>query len=504
MKSVRWMARGAVVALGICAPAMLTGAPPAYAFDVKRADASVMRVLALVVKDQGGRLQPVMGGTGTGFVIDREYVATNYHVVHLDEMLAKVEGGKEYIAVREPGSKKNIVATVVWKSKELDLAVLKVPGLKLDALVLSSATPIDYPPKGAKVYALGYPGISDQALQSEEGLVTSTLTSGVVGKTVRAGVGGTVRPVIQHDAAINTGNSGGPLFDNCNVVVGVNTFVALSRLQVMEDDKGQRIATGATSSGISLSPHVGNLVTAVQTIPQLRGIKLQLNGSSDCADESAGIPVWLYGAFGVFAVMAMTGMVVAFTRRREVVRVVESYSAWVRRTGVSPGAPRTSGFKAEATAARPRAASAAQTSEPTAGTAMPSPRGRMEAKTDSGTAAPPAAGDWVLSGFDTQGNTLRVAFSPADLDKAMAGAEKGIILGRSSSLSDKIVNDASVSRRHAKISRAEEGGLKIEDLNSAYGTKVNDEAVAAFQSRPLATGDKVTMGAITLDLSQMP
>ncbi|NUN53358.1 MAG: trypsin-like peptidase domain-containing protein, partial [Planctomycetaceae bacterium] len=297
---------------------------PAFAFDVKRADASVVRVLAVVVKEQGGRLQPVTGGTGTGFVIDREHVATNYHVIHIEDQVAKVEGGKEYIAVREPGSKQNVRATVVWKSKELDLAVLKVPGLRRDPLTLSSATPMDYPPKGAKVYALGYPGISDQALQSEEGFVTSTLTSGVVGKTVRAGVGGTTRPVIQHDAAINTGNSGGPLFDNCNVVVGVNTFVALSRLQVMEDDKGQRIATGATSAGISLSPHVGNLIAAVQQVPALKDVRLQLSSASDCADEAGGVPVWLYAAMGVFALMAMTGMIVAFTRRREVVRVVES------------------------------------------------------------------------------------------------------------------------------------------------------------------------------------
>ncbi len=511
MKAVRWMARGALVALALGAA---QAAPaPASAFDVKRADASVVRVLAVVVKEQGGRLQPITGGTGTGFVIDREHVATNYHVVHIEGQLAKVEGGKEYIAVREPGSKQNVRATVIWKSKELDLAVLKVPGLRRDPLVLSSAAPIDYPPKGAKVFALGYPGISDQALQSEEGFVTSTLTTGVVGKTVRAGVGGQTRPVIQHDAAINTGNSGGPLFDNCNVVVGVNTFVALSRLQVMEDDKGQRIATGATSSGISLSPHVGNLITAVQQVPALKDVRLQLSSASDCADEAGGIPAWLYGAIGVFALMAMTGMIVAFTRRREVVRVVESYSAWVRRKGVTPGAPRTSGVKpaavpppasgsAEATAVPPRAA--AQTSEPTASTAMPAPRGRMDARTESGAAAAPATGDWVLSGFDTQGNTLRVAISQADLDKAMAGAEKGVILGRSSSLSDKIVNDASVSRRHAKIARGDGGGLVIEDLNSAYGTKVNDATVPAFQKLPLAAGDKVAMGAITLDLSQMP
>lgn len=493
-------ARGVVVALGLgAALGAMIAAPPAHAFDVKRADTSVVRVLALIVKEVSGRLQPVAGATGTGFVIDTEYVATNYHVIHIEEQVAKVPGGQEYFAIREPGAKQNLRAQVIWKSKELDLAVLKVANLKQAPLTLANVTAMEYPPKGAKVFALGYPAISDQALQSEESFLTSTLTQGVVGKTVRAGVGGTVRPVIQHDAAINTGNSGGPLFDNCNAVVGVNTFVALSRLEVMEDDKGNRIASGATAAGISLSPHIGNLINAAKTVAELKGLNLRLSSDTDCADEAAGIQPWLYVVIGGFALMAMTGMILALTRRREVVRVVESYSAWVRRKGVDVGTPRTSGVKP---AQRPEAV---HTSDPTEiGTKMPSPRGRMETKSDAGALPTPAAGDWVLSGFDTQGNTLRVSISPADLDKAMESPERGVILGRSSSLSDKIVNDASVSRRHAKLSRAEGGGLQIEDLNSAYGTKINDEVVTAFQARPVATGDKVTMGAISLDLSQMP
>ena len=515
-------ARHALAAVGICAAlgASAVAPPPAHAFDVKRADSSVVRVLAFVVRMVDGKMQPIAGGTGTGFVIDNEYVATNYHVVHVEEEVAKNAGSQEFIAVRELGTKQNLRAQIVWKSKELDLAVIKVPNLKRAPLTLANASALETPPKGAKVYALGYPGVSDQALQTEEALSISTLTSGVVGKTVRAGVGGTVRPVIQHDAAINPGNSGGPLFDNCNIVVGVNTFVAMSRLQVMEDDKGNRIATGATATGISLSPHIANLIAAVQKEEKLKGVNLRLSSDSDCADEAGGIPLGLYIAIGVFALMALGGMVLALTRRREVVRVVESYSAWVRRKDVKPGTPRTSGVKqpipapaAPASAAPPRTAA---TSEPTSppgrnenrttgpgeATAMPAPRGRMEK--GEGTLAPPATGDWVLSGFDSSGNTLRVAVSAADLEKAMGSPERGVILGRSSSLSDKILNDPSVSRRHCKITRAAEGGIQIEDLNSAYGTKVNEEAVTAFQARPLKIGDKVTMGAVNLDLSQMP
>jgi hypothetical protein len=507
-KALAGLLLGAVVATS---PAF---APTAAAFDVKRADSSVVRVLAFVVRTVDGKMQPIAGGTGTGFVIDNEYVATNHHVVFVEDQVQKNPGSSEFIAVRELGSKQNLRAQVVWKSKELDLAVIKVPNLRREPLTLTSGSALEFPNKGAKVYALGYPGISDQALQSEEALSISTLTSGVVGKTVRAAVGGTVRPVIQHDAAINPGNSGGPLFNNCNVVVGVNTFVALSRLQVMEDDKGNRIATGATAAGVSLSPHISNLIAAVKSEQALKGVNLRLSSDEDCADESSGIPVALYAAIGGFALLAIAGMVIALTRRREVVRVVESYSAWVRRKGVQPGAPRTSGVKPTAAppsartsptsspTSSPASASDDRTAGPAEATAMPSPRGRME-KGD-GTVPAPSAGDWVMSGFDSQGNTLRVAISAADLEKAMGGPERGVILGRSSSLSDKIVNDPSVSRRHAKISSGPDGGLQIEDLNSAYGTKVNEEAVAAFQVRPLRLGDKVTMGAVSLDLSQMP
>ncbi|MCW5772332.1 MAG: trypsin-like peptidase domain-containing protein, partial [Rhodospirillaceae bacterium] len=453
MSAVRMMraARAALVAIGfgVALGAIPTATAPAYAFDVKTADDSVVRVLSFVVKRADGKLQPVAGGTGTGFVIDNEYVATNFHVVNLDEHMKKVPGGEAYYAVRQLGSKQNLVAEVIWKSKELDLAVIRVKGLNRSPLTLANGEAMTYPPKGARIYAIGYPGISDQALQSEEALAQSTVTQGVVGKTVRAGVGGQVRPVIQHDAAINPGNSGGPLFDNCNNVVGVNTFVALSRLRVLEDDKGNKIATGATSAGVSLSPHIANLIAAVQKEPALKMIRLRLSNSDQCAEDSGGIPGWLYGVIGGFALLTIAAMVVALTRRREVVRVVESYSAWVRRKGVQPGAPRTSGVRQPVPAPQPRAPAAERTSEPTAGaTEMPPPRGRMESKTEEGTIVPPAAGDWVLSGFDTQGNTLRVAISAADLDKAMAGPERGVILGRSSSLSDKIVNDPSVSRRH--------------------------------------------------------
>src|ERR1044071_8142082 len=97
-------ARGAALALGLSAAlALMAGSSPAaHAFDVKRADSSTLRVVAYVIKEVDGKVQPVAGGRGTGFVIDREYVATNYHVVFIDDQLAKIPDGKPFHGVHEP------------------------------------------------------------------------------------------------------------------------------------------------------------------------------------------------------------------------------------------------------------------------------------------------------------------------------------------------------------------------------------------------------------------
>ena len=80
--------------------------------------------------------------------------------------------------------------------------------------------------KGEKVWAMGYPGASDlgRQLTSE-----ATVTGGVISLFHRQPwpQGSVALWIIQHDAAVNPGNSGGPLFDDCGRVVGVNTAKAV-------------------------------------------------------------------------------------------------------------------------------------------------------------------------------------------------------------------------------------------------------------------------------------
>lgn len=152
--------------------------------------------------------------TGSGFFIDRNgYFITNYHVI-----AGMVEGDRKSLAklsvsIDTKGVKAS--AVLVGYSKDTDFALLKVdyePDFALDI-----ATYADNVESGQRVYALGSP-LGFQSNISA-GLISNTQRSGLP-----VGMNGDVLPigsVIQTDAAVNPGNSGGPLINEEGLVVGV-------------------------------------------------------------------------------------------------------------------------------------------------------------------------------------------------------------------------------------------------------------------------------------------
>jgi hypothetical protein len=458
-------------------------AAPAAAFEVKKVDDGVVRIVVFEVKN-GRRTGTTY--SGTGFVVDDEYVLTNEHVVD-DSDFTKSGAAAEHVVV--DGSRQNLrKAKVVWSSPELDLAVVRVPGLRRPTLALSSLPPADYPPKGAAVWAIGFPSIADRSIQSEEAFVNSTLTQGVVSKVVqgRASARDKMRPVIQHNASINKGNSGGPLFDNCGLVVGVNTFGALSTMEVQRDQRGREIAAGMANTGVFYSPHIASFLAAQKTVAALKPLKLRLSAAPCVAAAAApagpaGLPVWVYGVIGLVSLLALTSTVAAFRKgtTREIVRVVESYSAYLRRQGAPPS------LLNRRKAARGKTAGADGMSR----TAPPAP------------AAASGPGDWVLAGRSKE-KSFRVEISADELARAARGSEGGLVIGRSRSLTDKAIDDPSISRRHAKLFLAD-GALMIEDMGSAFGTKVNGKPVGAGQAAALASGDVLAIGGATLTLERV-
>ena len=430
-------------------------------FDIKKVDRSVVRVQMVLIKD--GKMRP--GGHGTGFVVSSDgYVVTNNHVVSPDR--SKLPAGVNLQFRIPDGSFKRLLPVqVVATYPKLDLAIIKVQGLSRPPATLSATAHGDAPQVGDKVFAVGYPGAADAGTQSA---IRSTLTSGIVGKTFmgRGGREQADRPVIQHDAGISPGNSGGPLFNNCNEVVGVNTFVATSRF-IVKREGGRIVARGAAVAGVYYSPHV----TSVIRILKEKGISFN-SSSSICKIAAPGQDPMIFVYIGLAVLLAASSLLLALRKPRErVVKVVETYSQMLRRKG---HATTNSGI-----ASRPggSARPAVSDSEQTAGGAA-SPR-------------------WTMSGSDGAGKAVRLSLTEAQF----ANAPQGLVIGRQQSSSDLVLSDASVSRSHARL-KLSGGTLSVEDLGSANGTRVDGQPVAEGKTVKLAESAVVEFGDVKVTLSR--
>ena len=142
------------------------------------------------------------GGVGSGFIFHSpRHVATAFHVV----------ANAETIGVTVPGFRPMRAEVIAWDAVT-DLAILELPGEIPDARVLEARAA--GPHIGMPVAVIGHP-FSQYAQRLDElhGLLDWTLTSGIVG--------GMSEGWIQIDAAVNPGNSGGPVLAEDGTVIGV-------------------------------------------------------------------------------------------------------------------------------------------------------------------------------------------------------------------------------------------------------------------------------------------
>lgn len=104
---------------------------------------------------------------------------------------------------------------------------------------------------------------------------------------------------------------------------------------------------------------------------------------------------------------------------------------------------------------------------------------------------------WLLSGFDEKGRTVRLEIT----DAMLAANEDGLIVGRHPQMAQLVVNDDSVSRRHARI-RMKGQRLAMEDLGSSNGTKVDGERLQPNRLFGLERSMVVEFGAVRLTLTR--
>ena len=199
----------------------LAMAVPAFAaFDQSVLDGVVL--LYSGAPDSSGTMQY---WRGTGFFVGEEgqnpeYIITNCHVIEDYILAGEALGGGELYVMFDENDQQEAYLVVYDAAK--DVAVLKLAEPTDKRVPLRLRAP-EEDSLGSEVYAVGYPLAADVTVQA----VTSasqgdaTVTTGSIGRFLTES--GTGRELIQTDAALSGGNSGGPLIDGDGAVIGIST-----------------------------------------------------------------------------------------------------------------------------------------------------------------------------------------------------------------------------------------------------------------------------------------
>lgn len=236
----------------------------------------------------------VLQGTGSGVVVAKGYVLTNYHVVENASMLEVTSGDDTYSA------------TVAGYDESLDLAVLKVEDLPLEPVVLGDSDALKV---GDWAICIGNPlsftGTTTVGVISALNREVTSKSTDAYGRRTN-----NVNLMIQTDAAINAGNSGGGMFNVAGELVGVPSMkytgsyyststvegigmaipINVAKPLIEEVLSGKTVANGASSADSTKD----SSSVAPESRPRM-GVKVQTISASNSGAVAAGaLPTGAY------------------------------------------------------------------------------------------------------------------------------------------------------------------------------------------------------------------
>ena len=378
-------------------------------------------------------------------------MVTNHHVIDGHQQLFVVEADGDELSE----------AVLLWADAYTDLAIIKVPSIMsktVKPVTLSNVVP----PIGDPVWSIGFPAGADR----DDLKTTPTIQQGVLSSLSQGTWGGrgTEIGIIQHSAAVSPGNSGGPLFNDCGAVIGVNTQASLT---VVQTPRGpQRVPE---APGIFWSSQISE----IRKVLDQQGIAYTPDANecsivapdpgpgfdpSDIQNQADEMQQRMYLMFAAVVVgMAVLLALVLRKPRERIVKVAKELSRRVSSRNLPD----------DVKAAIEKAGVA----------------GGQRAVQIPGAS---------LNGMAPSGMVVNV-----QVDGQQAATGLGFEVGRSAELSHQTIDDTTVSRRHFRVSY-KNGGYFIEDLNSANGTFLNGARLEPFQKAGIAVDKSVEVGNLEL------
>ena len=247
------------------------GAPASFADLTAQLQPAVVNIaVRQKIKDEnpltammgGGAQQRLAEAQGSGFIVSADgYVVTNNHVISLDR-----ENAADAVTVTMPDGTE-YTARVVGRDGDSDIAVLKI----------DAKTPLPFVQFGQSSKARAGDWVI--AIGNPFGL-GGTVTSGIVSSVNRNTGSGAYDHYLQSDASINSGNSGGPMFDMRGNVIGINNWIVAPT--------GVNIGIGFAIPADTAKPIVEKLIAGKAIERGFLGVVIQ--PISDEIADSLGLP----------------------------------------------------------------------------------------------------------------------------------------------------------------------------------------------------------------------